>query len=169
VSGISCPLCGRSDRWQVLDSRPSTNDSIRRRRKCSCGMRITTYEIHIEQLEELRAMHDNIVEMHRLSSQAVKAATLFHERAKLAFRGASQPDGEPDESSVEAGDRFATEDNGEASPRSEEGHPAETVLPGEAVGLGSVRVSPRSDGDGEPRRYTMGQRHGPLSVRSLES
>lgn len=41
---MRCPKCG-CDESKVVDSRPSENDSIRRRRECvRCGCRFTTYE-----------------------------------------------------------------------------------------------------------------------------
>jgi len=42
---MKCPVCGYNDS-KVVDSRPTENDSIRRRREClSCKKRFTTYEI----------------------------------------------------------------------------------------------------------------------------
>lgn len=138
MSGIACPRCSRTDRWQVIDSRPSAG-TVRRRRRCTCGLRITTHEVHVEQLEDLHNMHGSIVQLHRLASEALKSATLFHEVAKQAFRGAPPPHGEPEESGVALGDRLAAGDTGEASPR-------------------------RSDDDEERRVFTMGRRYGPLSA-----
>ena len=41
---MRCPNCGFEES-KVIDSRPSENSSIRRRREClSCGKRFTTYE-----------------------------------------------------------------------------------------------------------------------------
>ena len=43
---MKCPSCGFADS-KVIDSRPSDNDSIRRRREClSCQRRFTTYETY---------------------------------------------------------------------------------------------------------------------------
>ena len=42
---MKCPQCG-SDNNYVIDSRPSTEYGVRRRRECNeCGKRFTTYEI----------------------------------------------------------------------------------------------------------------------------
>ncbi len=42
---MKCPTCGYEDS-KVIDSRPTENDSIRRRREClSCHRRFTTYEV----------------------------------------------------------------------------------------------------------------------------
>ncbi len=42
---MKCPMCGHDDS-KVIDSRPTENESIRRRREClRCGKRFTTYEI----------------------------------------------------------------------------------------------------------------------------
>lgn len=42
---MKCPACGYQES-KVIDSRPTENDSIRRRREClSCGRRFTTFEI----------------------------------------------------------------------------------------------------------------------------
>ncbi|NLE12934.1 MAG: transcriptional repressor NrdR [Clostridiales bacterium] len=41
---MKCPTCGYTES-KVIDSRPSDNASIRRRRECiACGRRFTTYE-----------------------------------------------------------------------------------------------------------------------------
>ncbi len=43
---MKCPVCGFDDS-KVIDSRPSDNSSIRRRREClACGKRFTTYETY---------------------------------------------------------------------------------------------------------------------------
>lgn len=42
---MKCPNCGETES-KVVDSRPTENSSIRRRREClACGRRFTTYEI----------------------------------------------------------------------------------------------------------------------------
>ena len=42
---MKCPNCGHT-KSNVIDSRPTENSSIRRRRECeNCGKRFTTYEI----------------------------------------------------------------------------------------------------------------------------
>lgn len=43
MSSMKCPDCGEFDN-QVVDTRTSIDDSVRRRRRCSCGSRFTTYE-----------------------------------------------------------------------------------------------------------------------------
>ena len=41
---MKCPFCG-NDNTKIIDSRPTDDSSIRRRRQCeSCGKRFTTYE-----------------------------------------------------------------------------------------------------------------------------
>jgi transcriptional repressor NrdR len=41
---VKCPYCGK-DNTKVIDSRPTDDSSIRRRRQCDeCGKRFTTYE-----------------------------------------------------------------------------------------------------------------------------
>lgn len=46
---MKCPICG-NEKTQVVDSRPTENASIRRRRECpSCKHRFTTYEF-VEQV-----------------------------------------------------------------------------------------------------------------------
>lgn len=41
---MKCPFCGK-DNTKVIDSRPTEDSSIRRRRQCEkCGKRFTTYE-----------------------------------------------------------------------------------------------------------------------------
>lgn len=41
---MKCPYCGK-DNTRVIDSRPTDDSSIRRRRQCDeCGKRFTTYE-----------------------------------------------------------------------------------------------------------------------------
>lgn len=41
---MKCPFCGK-DNTKVIDSRPTEDSSIRRRRQCDeCGKRFTTYE-----------------------------------------------------------------------------------------------------------------------------
>jgi len=43
---MKCPSCGHPDS-KVIDSRPTDNDSIRRRRECqACQRRFTTYETY---------------------------------------------------------------------------------------------------------------------------
>ena len=45
INNMRCPNCGFSES-KVIDSRPTDNGSIRRRREClSCKKRFTTYEI----------------------------------------------------------------------------------------------------------------------------
>jgi transcriptional regulator NrdR family protein len=90
--GIVCPRCERTDRWEVIDSRPSAG-TIRRRRECSCGLRITTHEVHVEQLDDLHKMHGSILQLHQLASDALKSATLFNEAGR-AFR-VSRDEGSP--------------------------------------------------------------------------
>lgn len=41
---VPCPKCG-STKVLVTDSRPSSKNTYRRRRKCECGHRWTVYEV----------------------------------------------------------------------------------------------------------------------------
>ena len=44
VTILKCPFCGK-DNTKVIDSRPTDDSAIRRRRQCdACGKRFTTYE-----------------------------------------------------------------------------------------------------------------------------
>jgi transcriptional repressor NrdR len=44
VTDLKCPYCG-NENTKVIDSRPTDESAIRRRRQCeSCGKRFTTYE-----------------------------------------------------------------------------------------------------------------------------
>jgi transcriptional repressor NrdR len=44
VTDLKCPYCG-NESTKVIDSRPTDESAIRRRRQCeSCGKRFTTYE-----------------------------------------------------------------------------------------------------------------------------
>ena len=44
VTVLKCPFCGK-DNTKVIDSRPTDDSAIRRRRQCdACGKRFTTYE-----------------------------------------------------------------------------------------------------------------------------
>lgn len=51
VSTLLCPHCGERRTQGVIDSRPVVSmNSIRRRRICACGGRLTTYELPAETL-----------------------------------------------------------------------------------------------------------------------
>jgi len=45
--GFPCPKCGA--RSGVIDSRPTSDGGIRRRRRCRCGHRFTTREVTDDQ------------------------------------------------------------------------------------------------------------------------
>ena len=47
---MKCAVCG-CEQWKVISKRDSC-DIVRRRRECkSCGNRITTYEVDVEELK----------------------------------------------------------------------------------------------------------------------
>ena len=55
---MKCPYCGKEN-TRVIDSRPTDDSSIRRRRKCDeCGKRFTTYE-KVETLPLIVVKKDN--------------------------------------------------------------------------------------------------------------
>lgn len=55
---MKCPYCGKEN-TRVIDSRPTDDSSIRRRRQCDeCGMRFTTYE-KVETLPLIVVKKDN--------------------------------------------------------------------------------------------------------------
>lgn len=55
---MKCPFCGK-DNTKVIDSRPTDDSSIRRRRQCDeCGKRFTTYE-KVETLPLIVVKKDN--------------------------------------------------------------------------------------------------------------
>ena len=55
---MKCPFCGK-DNTKVIDSRPTDDSSIRRRRQCDeCGKRFTTYE-KIESMPLIVIKKDN--------------------------------------------------------------------------------------------------------------
>ena len=58
VTVLKCPFCGK-DNTKVIDSRPTDDSSIRRRRQCDeCGKRFTTYE-KIESMPLIVIKKDN--------------------------------------------------------------------------------------------------------------
>lgn len=55
---MKCPFCGK-DNTKVIDSRPTDDSSIRRRRQCdACGKRFTTYE-KVESMPLIVVKKDN--------------------------------------------------------------------------------------------------------------
>ena len=55
---MKCPYCGKEN-TRVIDSRPTDDSSIRRRRQCDeCGKRFTTYE-KVETLPLIAVKKDN--------------------------------------------------------------------------------------------------------------
>ena len=57
-AAVKCPYCGKEN-TRVIDSRPTDDCSIRRRRQCDeCGNRFTTYE-KIETLPLIVVKKDN--------------------------------------------------------------------------------------------------------------
>ena len=60
---MKCPFCGK-DNTKVIDSRPTDDSSIRRRRQCDeCGKRFTTYE-KLETIPLMVVKKDNTREMY---------------------------------------------------------------------------------------------------------
>lgn len=72
MNGIACPACGREDGWRVINSRPTTG-TIRRRRRCECGERMTTHEVSVEELEGLQALRGVVSQLHDVASSALRA------------------------------------------------------------------------------------------------
>ena len=72
---MKCPLCGYTDS-KVIDSRPTENGTIRRRREClQCMKRFTTYEV-IETIPTMVIKKDGsrqIFERNKLMSGIIKA------------------------------------------------------------------------------------------------
>ena len=57
-AAVKCPYCGKEN-TRVIDSRPTDDSSIRRRRQCDeCGKRFTTYE-KVETLPLIVVKKDN--------------------------------------------------------------------------------------------------------------
>ena len=51
---LKCPKCG-SENGHVVDSRPSENNTARRRRECNnCGFRFSTIEITIQEYKTMK-------------------------------------------------------------------------------------------------------------------
>lgn len=51
---MKCPEC-KSDRYGVVDSRPSYGNTVKRRRRCfDCEHRWTTYELSDAEMKEYR-------------------------------------------------------------------------------------------------------------------
>ena len=79
---MKCPFCGK-DNTKVIDSRPTDDSSIRRRRQCDeCGKRFTTYE-KIESMPLIVIKKDNNREpydreLRVLSDRAIKGLYLSH-------------------------------------------------------------------------------------------
>lgn len=72
---MKCPSCGYEDS-KVIDSRPTENDTIRRRREClDCGKRFTTYEV-IETIPVMVLKKDGsrqVFERNKLMAGIIKA------------------------------------------------------------------------------------------------
>jgi hypothetical protein len=88
---MCCPKCGADT--SVIDSRPSNDNSIRRRRRCEgvCGERFTTYETISESggvglvpvinlLSE--RVHTAVVELNKLGDMAEAVAAVIISRDK---------------------------------------------------------------------------------------
>jgi transcriptional regulator NrdR family protein len=60
LPNMLCPGCGK---WQVsfvIDSRSAPDSTVRRRRRCKCGWRYSTYEMTGEVYDEMRAELDRL-------------------------------------------------------------------------------------------------------------
>lgn len=69
---MKCPLCDH-DKVRAVDSRPTTGNAIRRRRRCvKCGHRFSTYEIAGSELEELENLKEMSEKLNQLTSRDMK-------------------------------------------------------------------------------------------------
>ncbi len=80
---MKCPQCHRTtandDGPRVTDSRRSGDTAIRRRRKCSCGHRFSTYEI-IVTVDSTR--QPVIADLARLSQSVVDLSVQLRDRGE---------------------------------------------------------------------------------------
>ena len=76
---MKCPFCGK-DNTKVIDSRPTDDSSIRRRRQCDeCGKRFTTYE-KIESMPLIVIKKDNNREAYDRSKIEAGVLRACHKR-----------------------------------------------------------------------------------------
>ena len=81
---MECPFCGKVDTG-VIDSRPTKEGGIRRRRKClACAGRFTTYEATTEQLLFL------LMKRHAGKGASMKSSEAVLSFMSSALRGLSQ-------------------------------------------------------------------------------
>jgi transcriptional regulator NrdR family protein len=81
---MECPFCGKIDTG-VIDSRPTKEGGIRRRRKClDCAGRFTTYEATTEQLLFL------LMKRHAGKGASMKSSEAVLSFMSSALRGLSQ-------------------------------------------------------------------------------
>ena len=81
---MECPFCGKIDTG-VIDSRPTKEGGIRRRRKClACAGRFTTYEATTEQLLFL------LMKRHAGKGASMKSSEAVLSFMSSALRGLSQ-------------------------------------------------------------------------------
>ena len=91
---MKCPYCGKEN-TRVIDSRPTDDSSIRRRRQCDeCGKRFTTYE-KVETLPLIVVKKDNNREPYdreKIVAGIVRSCHhrgLWHELARRPYRQAA--------------------------------------------------------------------------------
>lgn len=76
---MKCPYCGKEN-TRVIDSRPTDDSSIRRRRQCDeCGKRFTTYE-KVETLPLIVVKKDNNREPYDREKIVAGIVRLCHKR-----------------------------------------------------------------------------------------
>lgn len=83
-----CPNCSAS-KTQCYDSRPNLGGTTRRRRKCTCGHRFTTYEMTAAAYDALRNVRGAAAEI--ITKQRELAAIQMPDiPAKLSLRPRAQ-------------------------------------------------------------------------------
>lgn len=76
---MKCPFCGK-DNTKVIDSRPTDDSAIRRRRQCgACGKRFTTYE-KVESMPLIVIKKDNNREPYDREKLAAGIVRSCHKR-----------------------------------------------------------------------------------------
>lgn len=68
--GYRCSKCG-SRSTEIIDKRPAGAYTVRRRRRCECGNRFTTFEISAEEYAVISALDSGAI------NKAKKAAEAF--------------------------------------------------------------------------------------------
>ena len=78
---MKCPFCGK-DNTKVIDSRPTDDSAIRRRRQCdACGKRFTTYE-KVESMPLIVIKKDNNREPYDKTCQPVLCVPVISARCR---------------------------------------------------------------------------------------